>query len=164
MAGSLPRLFSYGALLAVLPLVAGCADEPPPPPLLHLPHCGPIMVFFFGPGSVSLTDYARSYLARLVAASNEPCGLNLDPRRTSVVVVTGHADKSGSEERNEQRGLQRARSVAAFLVELGAARESLCVLSAGAKRPLVAKDGPEPQNRRVEVSVVPKDNRPEGCT
>jgi OmpA-OmpF porin, OOP family len=164
MAGSLPRLFSHGAFLAVLSLASGCADQPPPPPPPHPPHCGPIMVFFFGPGSVSLTDYARSYLARLVTTSNEPCGLNLDPRRTSIAVVTGHADKSGSEERKEQLGLQRARSVAAYLVELGAARENLCGLSRGSKRYLVAKDGPEPQNRRVEVSVVRRDNRPEGCT
>ena len=124
-----------------------------------------MMVFFFAPGSTSLTDDARKYLARLVVAGNEPCGLNLDPRRTfAVVVVTGHADKSGHEESNEQLGLQRARSVAAYLVELGAARENLCVLSRGSKRPFIAKDGPEPQNRRVEISVARRDNRPEGCT
>jgi OOP family OmpA-OmpF porin len=151
----------YAAVLALL-LAGGCSDDLPPPPTPFHIDCGTPMVFFAS-GSATLTEYSRNYLARMVQTSAAPCGLRTDPRLGLAIVVTGHADRSGSEDGNRQLGLQRARSVAAWLVELGVAREHICTLSSGSERPIQPADGPERQNRRVDLSYVRMNDRPQGC-
>ena len=105
---------------------------------------------FFDPGSADLPQARRKMLADAFRPG-EVCAINPDPRRRLVFHVTGHADGSGSEIANEQLGLRRAQNVADYLVELGVAREYICVSSRGSKSLLVKTDGPEPQNRRVEI-------------
>jgi outer membrane protein OmpA-like peptidoglycan-associated protein len=151
----------YAAVLALL-LAGGCSDDLSPPRIPCITPCGTPMVFF-APGSATLTDYSRNYLARLIQTSDEPCRLKTDPRLGLAIVVTGHADKSGPEDENRQLGLQRAKSVAAWLVELGVAREHVCTLSSGSERPIQPADGPERQNRRVDLSYVRMNDRPQGC-
>jgi outer membrane protein OmpA-like peptidoglycan-associated protein len=151
----------YGAALALL-LAGGCSDDLPPPQIPCITPC-PMTVVFFDRGSATLTDYYRNYLARLIQTSDAPCDLKTDPRLGLAIVVSGHADKSGPEDVNRQLGLQRAKGVAAWLVELGVAREHICTLSKGSEQPIVTADGPEPQNRRVELSNRRMDDRPPGC-
>ena len=151
----------YAVALALL-LAGGCSDDLPPAPTPPHIHCLTPMVFF-APGSATLTEYSRNYLARIFRPSDGPCGLRTDPRLGLAIVVTGHADKSGSEGGNRQLGLQRAKSVAAWLVEFGVAREHICTLTKGSEQPIAPASGPEAQNRRVDLSYVQMDNRPQGC-
>jgi outer membrane protein OmpA-like peptidoglycan-associated protein len=151
----------YAAALALL-LAGGCSDDLPPFPTPPHVHCLTPVVFF-APGSATLTEYSRDYLARTFRTSDGPCGARTDPRLGLVIVVTGHADRSGSEDKNRQLGLERAKSVAVWLVEFGVARERICTLSKGSEQPIVPANGPEPQNRRVDLSYVRMDDRPQGC-
>ena len=69
------------------------------------------------------------------------------------IVVTGHADRSGSNAYNQRLSERRAQAVAAELERRGVARNNITVQAFGESRPLVpTADGVrEPQNRRVEI-------------
>jgi outer membrane protein OmpA-like peptidoglycan-associated protein len=117
----------YAAVLALLQ-AGGCSDDLPPIPTPPHIHCLTPVVFF-DPGSATFTEDARNHLARMLRISGGPCDLRTDPRLGLAIVVTGHADKSGSEDGNRQLGVQRAKGVAAWLIEFGVAREHICTLS-----------------------------------
>lgn len=72
------------------------------------------------------------------------------------LTVTGHADRSGSDEYNYALSERRARNVASLLSAAGVA--SVTVEAKGEAVPLVeTADGiREPQNRRVEISAGPR--------
>ncbi|HEY2636550.1 MAG TPA: OmpA family protein [Solirubrobacteraceae bacterium] len=67
------------------------------------------------------------------------------------VSVTGHTDLVGGEEVNLDLGRKRAVAVAAALHEAGVPLAALDVTSAGESAPVVATQGREPRNRRVEI-------------
>jgi outer membrane protein OmpA-like peptidoglycan-associated protein len=71
------------------------------------------------------------------------------------VVVIGHTDRVGTVEYNDRLSLQRAERVRAELVRLGVDPARISVEGRGEREPLVPTpdEMPEPQNRRVEVSV-----------
>ena len=108
---------------------------------------------FFGPGSADLSQQGRKWLGEAFSGGGV-CSIDPSPTIRRSFHVIGHADGSGSAAANEQLGLRRAQNVADYLIELGVAREYICVSSKGSKSLLVRLDSPEPQNRRVAVEVT----------
>lgn len=71
------------------------------------------------------------------------------------IVVTGHTDRVGSIEDNDQLSRQRAQSVKRYIESTGLRTSSLVATGRGEREPLIdTADGvAEPRNRRVEISV-----------
>jgi outer membrane protein OmpA-like peptidoglycan-associated protein len=71
------------------------------------------------------------------------------------VRVEGHTDNTGPEAYNQKLSENRARSVVAWLVKHGIAKDRLTSQGFGMPRPLVSNDSPEGrlQNRRVEFHI-----------
>ena len=119
---------------------------PPPPPPQACPNQLPGMVFFDW-DSAELPADARQTVQFVV--TNAPrCNWR-------NITVTGHADKSGSNEYNMGLSQRRAQAVADLLVSMGVARTSISSEARGEEQPRVpTADGVrELQNRRVEVTV-----------
>ena len=74
---------------------------------------------------------------------------------TPSISVTGHADRSGSEDYNLSLSLRRADSVREYLIKGGVTAEQITVSGRGEAEPAVpTADGvKEPRNRRVEIIV-----------
>ena len=74
---------------------------------------------------------------------------------TPSISVTGHADRSGSEDYNLALSLRRADAVREYLIKGGVTAEQITVSGRGEAEPAVpTADGvKEPRNRRVEVIV-----------
>ncbi len=71
------------------------------------------------------------------------------------VTLTGHTDRSGSEQYNLALSLRRAEAVKAALIKQGVPASLIVVIGKGESQPLVpTADGVrEPQNRRVEIVI-----------
>jgi OOP family OmpA-OmpF porin len=74
---------------------------------------------------------------------------------TPSISVTGHADRSGSEDYNLGLSLRRADAVREYLINGGVTAEQITVSGRGEAEPAVpTADGvQEPRNRRVEIIV-----------
>jgi outer membrane protein OmpA-like peptidoglycan-associated protein len=75
----------------------------------------------------------------------------------TVVEVAGHTDSVGTDAYNQTLSMQRARSVANYLMGKGLMRDRFIVTGAGETRPIASNDSEEgrAQNRRVEITLVP---------
>jgi outer membrane protein OmpA-like peptidoglycan-associated protein len=104
-------------------------------------------VLYFVRGSDTPTDESRGDLE----------GMLREVRRRAApdIVVTGHTDRVGKDESNDQLSLQRAARVKADLVRQGIATDRIRVAGRGEREPVVATDDgiDEPRNRRVEIDV-----------
>jgi OmpA-OmpF porin, OOP family len=102
---------------------------------------------YFIRGSDSLTEASRGELERMLE--------ELRRRAAPDIVVTGHTDRVGKAEANDELSLQRAARVKADLVAQGIAAERIRVAGRGEREPVVpTADGvDEPLNRRVEINV-----------
>ena len=71
----------------------------------------------------------------------------------SRVVLTGHADRSGSSKYNDGLSMRRANNAMTSLIDLGIAGSAIAVFAKGEADPLVPTDDGvrELQNRRVEI-------------
>jgi len=71
------------------------------------------------------------------------------------VTLTGHTDRSGSEQYNLALSLRRAEAVKAAMIKQGVPASLIVVVGKGESQPLVpTADGVrEPQNRRVEIVI-----------
>ena len=71
------------------------------------------------------------------------------------VIVTGHADRVGSNAYNDELSLRRARQVREFLVSAGITEHQIEVIARGEREPLVPTPDnvSESRNRRVEIKV-----------
>lgn len=69
------------------------------------------------------------------------------------VRILGHADRRGEQSRNHQLGLERAKSVAAWLATKGVEAKRISARSLGSTKPLDLGETPQAlaRNRRVEV-------------
>ena len=78
-------------------------------------------------------------------------------RSGGSVRIDSFTDRSGPEFANRRVAVQRARSVKAALLRRGVPTERITVVTHGEANPLVATaDGVrEPQNRRVDLTIVP---------
>jgi outer membrane protein OmpA-like peptidoglycan-associated protein len=104
-------------------------------------------VLYFKMDSTELTQESEELMDDILAAAEE--------RLATDISVVGHADRAGEEDYNMKLSTDRARVVAARLVDMGIGDAILHITSHGENDPLVpTEDGvPEPRNRRVEVVV-----------
>lgn len=120
------------------------AEPAPPPPPEPEPLPGPYVVFF---------DFDRSDITPDAAAIIAEAAANAQKFGIAHLEVTGHADRSGSDEYNLALSKRRAEAVRAEFERLGIAPDQIGVLWKGESAPLVqTEDGVrEPKNRRVEI-------------
>ena len=104
---------------------------------------------FFDWDKFTLTQPARDLIAAAAKAIIEG--------RPARIQVNGHADTTGPSAYNQRLSQRRAKAVADELVADGVAAKDIQIRAFGDRAPLVAT-GPgvrEPQNRRVEIIVLP---------
>ncbi|UNY98013.1 OmpA family protein [Zhouia spongiae] len=79
----------------------------------------------------------------------------LDQNRQKTISVTGHTDATGEETDNEWIGLQRAKSVAGYLVSKGITEDRIRVGSAGETEPIGDNNTQEGRrkNRRIVIII-----------
>ena len=81
--------------------------------------------------------------------------VEIEAKRVDKVrlILTGHADRSGTSRYNQRLSRERADAVRQRLIRLGIGANDIAVFAKGESEPLVAtSDGVrEPQNRRVEI-------------
>lgn len=75
----------------------------------------------------------------------------------TIVEVAGHTDSVGTDAYNQTLSVQRAQSVANYLMGKGLMRDRFIVTGAGESRPIASNETEEgrAQNRRVEITLVP---------
>ncbi len=73
-----------------------------------------------------------------------------------AVVVVGHTDNTGADKHNQKLSVDRASSVANYLISTGLRANTLRVFGRGSDEPLASNDNKEGRaiNRRVEVFVI----------
>jgi outer membrane protein OmpA-like peptidoglycan-associated protein len=135
ISGLIGLRYAFGA--APAPMAAPAAVPAPAPARTYL--------VFFDWDKADLTPRARQIIADAAKASTSVA--------TTRIEVGGHADRTGTAAYNQQLSMRRAQAVAAELVRLGVARNSIDINAYGDTRPLVATaaNTREPQNRRVEI-------------
>lgn len=104
-------------------------------------------LLYFELGGTELTQESRALLPRVLE--------DFKNRPAAEVSVIGHTDTVGSVEANQTLALQRAKEIAALLVEQGLQLSVMSVESHGERNLLVPTpdETDEPRNRRVEISV-----------
>ena len=78
----------------------------------------------------------------------------LRPCLGSIIAITGHTDRSGSEPGNILLSMDRARAVREALVRRGIPRDGLRARGVGSREPAEGLPPTDPANRRIEFSVV----------
>lgn len=101
----------------------------------------------FEPGTSDLTQEAQSRLEAVIQRAGVRPG--------GEIVVTGHTDRQGTVEANDQLSLQRALALRALFIERGFPPERIEAVGRGEREPLVPTEDevPEPRNRRAEILV-----------
>lgn len=127
------------------PVIERAAEEPPPAPA---PEPEPIprnFIIFFDWDQDVITQEAMGILTEAANYAKQA--------GVARIVLTGHADRSGSASYNEGLSLRRANNAMAELANLGIAQDAIAVFAKGETEPLVPTDDGvrEPQNRRVEI-------------
>jgi outer membrane protein OmpA-like peptidoglycan-associated protein len=114
-------------------------DALPPRPVSH--------TLFFIEGRDEFTPESRATLESVLK--------DVASRPAPDVAVTGHTDSMGSDRFNDELSLRRARRVAGELVRLGVPKQFITVAGRGSRDPLpnAHRNGPEPRNRRVEITA-----------
>lgn len=130
----------------VLVVLGTNSDPPPPPPPRTESTYGPVQVFPFDTNSASLPKAAewRQPADQLIERfRKEPCSFE----------VHGFADRRGSPSRNLYLSLQRADSVARYLIDHGLSRQQIAINPRGAFGVGLETNDAEDlaANRRVEI-------------
>lgn len=125
------------ALLGIA-LAQTTAPPLPPPPA----SCDPF-ILFFDHESATPSAAAQRLIENIVSVKHQ--------FRFPLTLV-GHADAPGATSYNLRLSKRRAEAVRAALSARGIRSSDLIVVALGETRPLVETDGPEAQNRRVEVA------------
>jgi outer membrane protein OmpA-like peptidoglycan-associated protein len=131
------------------PIVEPCPNGRLPPPGEICRSPGPYLVFFDW-GSAAITPATASILDAVVEGRRvEQAGAR--------VVLSGSADRSGSDEFNVALSRRRAESVRLYLLARGIEADAFEIRAFGETRPLVdTPDGAaEPQNRYLGIEFGP---------
>jgi outer membrane protein OmpA-like peptidoglycan-associated protein len=98
-------------------------------------------------------DFDRSDLTPEATNIVRTAADNAKAGNVTRIDVTGHADRSGSDQYNLRLSQRRAQTVQAELVRDGVPADQISISAKGESQPLVpTADGVrEPQNRRVEI-------------
>jgi outer membrane protein OmpA-like peptidoglycan-associated protein len=107
---------------------------------------------------VTLTVHFKTDASDLTTESLETLARvleEIEARKSTDIIVSGHTDAVGSVEKNQVLSLKRAKVVADYFVRKGVKPENIDVTYHGKGNPLVpTPDGvPEPRNRRVDIIV-----------
>jgi OOP family OmpA-OmpF porin len=104
-----------------------------------------IYVLYFDFDSAGVSSASAAAIARSVEVAKQ--------LGVTEFSVTGHADRSGPEDYNQNLSLERANAVKNQLISLGIDPDSISVAGRGESEPAVeTEDGVrEPANRRVEI-------------
>ncbi|MCL1815637.1 MAG: OmpA family protein [Treponema sp.] len=108
----------------------------------------------FRPNSAELLDSEKAKLREIARI------LENVPERN--ILVTGHTALAGTREEQQRTSMERARTVAFYLVSIGArTAEEITIRGYGAEQPMVSNDteAGRIQNRRVEITIVHTENR-----
>lgn len=102
----------------------------------------------FPSGGKSLSGPARQSLDRVAQALTEQSA-------ESRIVIEGHTDARGSDEKNQQLSQDRAESVRDYLVQKGVEAQRVSAVGKGETSPIADNDTAEGRatNRRVEIVV-----------
>lgn len=119
---------------------------------------GPKFNIYFGQGAIfgyadtTISPEARPHLRKLVTL--------IKRRPNDDIIITGHADKTGSPVGNMKLSEKRAYALADWLVDSQAiSADRITVVGAGDLDPLVNLSTDIPLNRRVEVRINCKNRR-----
>jgi outer membrane protein OmpA-like peptidoglycan-associated protein len=128
-----------------VPEIVRAKAEPPPPPPAAAEEIPRNFIIFFDWDQDGITPEAQKILQEAAQYAKQA--------NVARIVLTGHADRSGSDQYNEGLSMRRARNAMAELVGLGIPESAIAVFAKGETQPLVATDDGvrEPQNRRVEI-------------
>ena len=102
----------------------------------------------FRVGSSDLSPQSKTNLADLAKA------LNSDSNKMKRILITGHTDKSGTRERNEELSQERADAAAAYLATVGVDRARIEAKGMAFDKTLPGFSEYSPRNRRVEVERI----------
>ena len=118
----------------------------PPPDRVAAP-AAERFVLQFEPGTSQLTAESQTQLSQVLTRAGARAG--------GEIVVTGHTDRQGSVEANDQLSLERAQAIRALLIERGFDAALIEAVGRGEREPAVPTDDEvaEPRNRRAEVVV-----------
>jgi len=143
------------------PVAAAPAPPPPPPP--PAPPAPPPQLQRITLDSKVLFDFDKAVLRPegKDAIDGQVVGSLSRIQKLEIVLVTGHADRLGSETYNQKLSERRADAVRDYLVAKGVPREKIETLGVGEKQPVVQCDQKALKalieclqpNRRVEVQV-----------
>lgn len=100
----------------------------------------------FAEASSSLDPSSRKLLDE-VADALRPC-------LGSIISITGHTDKAGTEPGNVSLSMERARAVREALVRRGIPRDGLRARGVGSSEPVEGLTPEDPANRRIEFAVI----------
>jgi outer membrane protein OmpA-like peptidoglycan-associated protein len=106
-----------------------------------------VFTLHFLSGPADLTPESRSVIPRIIETAEK--------RASSGIDIIGHTDTMGTDEKNVQLSLARARRVADILVTHGVNPDRITIQGQGEKELMVSTpdNTPEPGNRRVEVMI-----------
>jgi outer membrane protein OmpA-like peptidoglycan-associated protein len=141
-------LFVHGPFVRLVATFGAAPAAPPAPPVAAQPPVSKQnFIVFFDFDKSTITAEAQKTINQ--AADAAKAG------QASQVTLTGHTDRSGSEQYNMALSLRRAEAVKASLIRLGVPASLIVVVGKGESQPLVpTADGVrEPQNRRVEIVI-----------
>lgn len=102
---------------------------------------------YFGLGTEALTAESSRLLDDILG--------DVAGRQAAEIIVVGHTDRMGTDERNQRLSLKRAERMRALVIQRGAAGKIVHAVGMGEREPFVATDDgvAEPRNRRVEIIV-----------
>ena len=100
-------------------------------------------------------DYASPYLDRAALASLSAFVVRLQACPSVIIIIEGHTDSDGYENRNDKLSWYRAEAVRESLITAGAKAEQLSIIGFGQSRPVLPNVTTENkrQNRRVALVV-----------
>jgi len=142
MHGPFARLsYNFGAP-RLMP-IAAVVPPPPQPPVA----AGKGFIVFFDFDRSNITAPAQKIINDAIAAAKAG--------GSTRVTLTGHTDRSGSEQYNQALSVRRGEAVKAAMIRGGIPANAIVVIGRGESAPLVpTADGVrEPQNRRVEILI-----------
>ena len=152
-------------LLSASALLSGCGQndtradaEVPVAEVEVLRGDGTGVIASVGIVGASMFDFDSAKLNEEGIATIEEYRRKIGPELTDayMVVIVGHTDSSGDPKYNMWLSLERANSVADYLISTGINEEQLRVIGRGPKEPIASNDTREGrmQNRRVDILVV----------
>ncbi|WP_294613262.1 OmpA family protein [uncultured Gilliamella sp.] len=123
-----------------------------PPPLIRLDS---LSLFESGQSSLK-PDSTKVLINALVEMKKQ---INANQGTGWLILITGHTDSTGDENKNIKLSLDRATAVRNWIIKTSDIPETCFAIQGyGAKQPLVSNDTLEDRakNRRVEISLVPQ--------